>query len=77
MEAAQQKIWNATLYLRLSREDGDNEESGSIAGQRALLRDYLRDHPDIPFRAVHTCTFRPDDGSDKESASEEGKTTTV
>ena len=47
MEAVQQKIWNATLYLRLSREDGDNEESGSIAGQRALLRDYLRDHPDI------------------------------
>jgi hypothetical protein len=28
------KIWRATLYLRLSREDGDKEESNSIAGQR-------------------------------------------
>lgn len=24
------KIWNATLYLRLSRDDGDKEESNSI-----------------------------------------------
>ena len=23
------KIWNATLYLRLSRDDGDKEESNS------------------------------------------------
>ena len=28
------KIWNATLYLRLSRDDGDKEESNSITGQR-------------------------------------------
>ena len=26
----QKKIWNATLYLRLSRDDGDKEESNSI-----------------------------------------------
>ena len=26
------KIWNATLYLRLSRDDGDKEESNSITG---------------------------------------------
>ena len=31
------KIWNATLYLRLSRDDGDKEESNSITGQRELL----------------------------------------
>ena len=36
------KIWNATLYLRLSRDDGDKEESNSITGQRELLRNFLR-----------------------------------
>lgn len=51
------KIWNATLYLRLSRDDGDKEESNSITGQRELLRDYLSKHPDIRETAV-----RVDDG---------------
>ena len=41
------QIWNATLYLRLSREDGDKEESNSITGQRELLRDYLKAHPEL------------------------------
>ena len=36
------KIWNATLYLRLSRDDGDKEESNSITGQRELLREFIR-----------------------------------
>ena len=39
------KIWNATLYLRLSRDDGDKEESNSITGQRELLRDFIRNPP--------------------------------
>lgn len=51
------RVWKATLYLRLSREDGDKEESNSIAGQRELLRDYLRRHPDLREYAV-----RVDDG---------------
>lgn len=29
------------------------------------------DWPDVAFRAVHTCMFRPDDGSDKEESSPE------
>ena len=29
------------LYLRLSKEDGDKEESNSIDSQRRLLLDYL------------------------------------
>jgi site-specific DNA recombinase len=41
------QIWNATLYLRLSREDGDKEESNSITGQRELLRDYLKAYPEL------------------------------
>lgn len=51
------RVWNTTIYLRLSREDGDKEESNSIAGQRELLRDYLRKHPDLREYAV-----RVDDG---------------
>jgi DNA invertase Pin-like site-specific DNA recombinase len=46
------KIWRATLYLRLSREDGDKEESNSIVGQRNLLRDFLKQHLDIQEYAV-------------------------
>lgn len=32
----------ACIYLRLSRDDGDNVESNSIVNQRSLLRDYAR-----------------------------------
>lgn len=53
----QKKIWNATLYLRLSRDDGDKEESGSITGQRELLRDYISQHPELREYAI-----RVDDG---------------
>ena len=53
----QNKIWNATLYLRLSRGDGDKEESNSITGQRELLRDYISQRPEFREYAV-----RVDDG---------------
>lgn len=53
----QKKIWNATLYLRLSRDDGDKEESNSITGQRELLRDYISQRPELREYAV-----RIDDG---------------
>lgn len=57
MKETQNKIWNATLYLRLSREDGDKEESNSITGQRELLRDYIAQRPEFREYAV-----RIDDG---------------
>ncbi len=41
------KVWNTCGYLRLSREDGDKEESNSIAGQRDMIRDYLSRHPEL------------------------------
>ncbi len=28
----------------------------------------IKDYPDIPFRSVHTCIFRPDDGTEKEES---------
>jgi DNA invertase Pin-like site-specific DNA recombinase len=57
MQTAVTKIWNTTLYLRLSRDDGDKEESNSIAGQRELLRDFLSKHPEL-----RECAVRVDDG---------------
>ncbi len=46
-------------YIRMT------EELGAIPG--IIIKDY----PDIPFRSVHVCVFRPDDGSDKEESSPE------
>ncbi len=57
MQNKETKIWNATLYLRLSRDDGDKEESNSITGQRELLRDFIKKHPEI-----REYTVRVDDG---------------
>ena len=57
MQNTQNKLWNATLYLRLSRDDGDKEESNSITGQRELLRDYISQRPEFREFAV-----RVDDG---------------
>ena len=51
------RVWDVTLYLRLSREDGDKEESNSISGQRDLIRDYMAHHPELREFAV-----RVDDG---------------
>jgi len=42
-----QKIWKACLYGRLSKEDGDKEESDSITNQKALIRDYADTLPDV------------------------------
>ena len=40
--------WKAALYLRLSKEDGDKEESDSITNQRELLRSHVQKNlPDV------------------------------
>lgn len=49
--------WNAALYIRLSKEDGDKGESNSVTSQRAILNEWLKLHPDI-----ETCDFYVDDG---------------
>ena len=41
------KIYKAVIYLRLSKEDGDKEESYSISNQRDLAVDFLRRNRDI------------------------------
>jgi DNA invertase Pin-like site-specific DNA recombinase len=52
-----EKIYNADIYLRLSKDDGDKEESDSIANQRALILDYVKSMPDIRVHKI-----RVDDG---------------
>lgn len=44
-----EKIYRAIIYLRLSKEDGDKEESYSIANQRDLAMDFIASHSDISF----------------------------
>ena len=41
---ASKETYRACIYTRLSRDDGDKPESDSIANQRALIRDYLKQH---------------------------------
>lgn len=40
-------LWQTAGYERLSREDGDKEESDSIANQKELIRAFAESRPDI------------------------------
>ena len=51
------RIYHAAVYVRLSKEDGDKEESDSIVNQKELIRAYLEDKPDI-----EVCGEWADDG---------------
>ena len=39
--------YKACIYTRLSKDDGDKPESDSIGNQKALIRDFLKNHPEI------------------------------
>ena len=41
------RIWNVAAYMRLSREDGDKEESNSIGSQRDMIRDFIMKREDM------------------------------
>ena len=32
------------MYIRLSREDGDKQESESVANQRKIIERYIKEH---------------------------------
>lgn len=56
------KIWNADIYLRLSKEDEDKEignkrDSDSITNQRELALAFIKDRADICLHEI-----RVDDG---------------
>lgn len=50
-------VYDADLYLRLSKEDGDKEESDSITNQKELILEFLKSRPDIRIHEI-----RVDDG---------------
>ena len=56
-EMTSAQVWNTCGYVRLSREDGDKEESNSVTGQKDLIRDYLSRHPEL-----RECDMKVDDG---------------
>ncbi len=57
MNTIQTGIYKADAYYRLSKEDGDKSESDSIVNQKALVREFLKSHPDIQIHGE-----RVDDG---------------
>lgn len=51
------KVYHASIYLRLSKEDGDvtagsKNESNSISNQKSLIMDYLKDKHDIQVVSI-------------------------
>lgn len=50
-------IYDAALYLRLSKDDveegGAKSESNSIANQRELLRSFVKSQPDIQIFDIY------------------------
>ena len=57
MNISAEQVWNTCGYVRLSREDGDKEESNSVTGQKDLIRDYMTRHPEL-----RECGMKVDDG---------------
>lgn len=57
MDKTKVQVWNTCGYVRLSREDGDKEESNSVTGQKDLIRDYMARHPEL-----RECGMKVDDG---------------
>ena len=49
--------YNAAIYARLSKEDGENRESNSIKNQKELIKDYIKQLPEIRI-----CSEHSDDG---------------
>ena len=39
-----QVVYNVAMYLRLSKDDGDNIESESITNQRKIIKEYIDKH---------------------------------
>ena len=47
------RVWQAALYVRLSREDGDKVESESILSQKAYLQDFLKGRSDLRLYQIY------------------------
>ena len=42
-----QVVYDVAMYLRLSKDDGDNIESESITNQRKIIKDYIDRHTEM------------------------------
>lgn len=47
------KIWNAAVYVRLSKEDGDKIESDSITSQKDILSEFVNHKDDIKISGFY------------------------
>lgn len=52
-QSGKNAVWQAALYLRLSREDGDKEESDSVVNQKDLLYQFISLELDIVVHDVY------------------------
>lgn len=52
MEAVKQYYY-AAIYCRLSKEDGDKEESNSVTNQKSIISEFLKNCPDIEVVSIH------------------------
>lgn len=50
-------LLSAWGYVRLSQDDGDKQESNSIANQKLLIKDFAKKHPEIKLKDI-----KEDDG---------------
>ncbi len=46
-QKTENRVYRAAIYVRLSKEDGDKEESDSIVNQKDLIKSYLSGRQDI------------------------------
>ena len=46
-------LFNTAIYIRLSREDGDKEESDSVGNQKKLLTDYVNGQNELVLYDVY------------------------
>ena len=44
---------NTAIYIRLSREDGDKEESNSVSVQKRMLQDYVRAREELQIYEIY------------------------
>ena len=46
-------IFKTAAYIRLSKEDGDKEESDSVKNQKTLLLNYISTHSELTLYNVY------------------------
>lgn len=46
-------LFDVAVYIRLSREDGDKEESDSVGNQRKLLLEYIKQREDLKLYDIY------------------------